>query len=198
MKKLILFFSVLIIAISFSSCSKMEIDKNAIVNTIYISREGDNLKIQFNTLKNESENILEKYKVTAQNIEEAKTKLEETAVNNLFLGQLQNVIITNDIPLNQILECISYFYTGYECSPNCNLLFSTKEALKNINEDKSADIRITELSKLIKEKDKRISYNIYTFYNNVNKYTEYSKVPLLYLKDQLDIKSVKFMNIDEE
>ena len=61
MKKLILFFSVLIIAISFSSCSKMEIDKNAIVNTIYISREGDRLKIQFNTLKNESKNILEKY-----------------------------------------------------------------------------------------------------------------------------------------
>lgn len=198
MRKVILIISVILTTIAFSSCSKMEIDKNAIVNTIYISSENDNINFQFNTLKNESKNILEKYSTTANNIEEAKNKLEKTSVNNLFFGQLQNVVISNDIPLNKVMDCISYFYSGYECSPNCNLIFATKEAIKNINEDKSADIRITELSKLIKNKNNDISHNIYTFYNNVNKYTEYSKVPLLYVKDQLDVKAVKFMNIDEE
>ena len=176
----------------------MEIDKNAIVNSIYISREDDGLKFQINTLKNESKNVLDMYSVTANSIYEAKEKLEKTSVNNLFFGQLQNVVMANDIPLNQVLNCISYFYSGYECSPNCNLLFATKEAIKNISEDKSADVRITELSKLIKEKDKRIAHNIYTFYNSINKYTEHSNVPLLYVEGQLNIKSVKFMNIDED
>ena len=61
MKKIILIF-ISTMSLFMSSCSKMEIDKTAIISSIYISNAEDDTQYQFNTVKNENETILKEYK----------------------------------------------------------------------------------------------------------------------------------------
>ncbi len=199
MKKTALLLLIVFVLVMLSSCSKMEIDKNAIINSLYIYNKDNNLNFQFNTIKNENKSVLSKYQTTAKNIEDAKNKLENTSVSNIFFGQLQNVIIAKNVSFDEVMNCIEYFYSGYECSPGCNLLFATEEAVDYIIKEETTATRINELAKLIKEDNNDISHNIYTFYNNViEKSISNTKVPILVMKNQLDVKALNFMNIDEE
>lgn len=178
------------------SCSELEIDKNAIVNSVYIYNSEEGLKFRFNTIKSENDAILESYETIAEDFASAKSKLEENSVSNLILGQLQCIIISQEVSKQDIMNTIDYFYSGYECSPSTNLIFSTNVAIKKLIEDKTNVSHIQELTKLLKEKNRDVSMNIYTFYNDLNnKNKDIIKVPLLYNKNQLDIKSVDFMKI---
>lgn len=196
MKKITLIILTMLLLGYLCSCSELEIDKNAIVNSVYIYNSEEGLKFRFNTIKSENDAILESYETTAEDFTSAKSKLEANSVSNLILGQLQCIIISQEVSKQDVINTIEYFYSGYECSPSTNLIFSTNDAIKKLIEDKTNVSRIQELTKLLKEKNHDVSMNIYTFYNDLNnKNIDIIKVPLLYNKNQLDIKSVDFMKI---
>lgn len=197
MKKIILIF-ISTMCLFMSSCSKMEIDKTAIISSIYISNAEDDTQYQFNTVKNENETILKEYKTFNNSIDKAKEQLEKTSVSYLFLGQTECVILSEHINRTQINDLVRYFSSGYECSPDVRILFATEEAMNLIQKEEISTQRIVELSKLISEKDKNIAMNIYTFYNiEKQKGKGNAKVPLLYVNNQLDIKSIAYNELND-
>lgn len=197
MKKIILIF-ISTMCLFMSSCSKMEIDKTAIISSIYISNAEDDTQYQFNTVKNENETILKEYKTFNNSIDKAKEQLEKTSVSYLFLGQTECVILSEHINRTQINDLVRYFSSGNECSPDVRILFATEEAMNLIQKEEISTQRIVELSKLISEKDKNIAMNIYTFYNiEKQKGKGNAKVQLLYVNNQLDIKSIAYNELND-
>ena len=107
MRKILIIVTALVLSCMFSSCSKTEIDKTAIIESVYITKNADFLKFEFNTVKNENTAILQKYQVYSDNFKNAKTSLESTAVPNLFLGQLECIVISNQLDLEEIKHLLN-------------------------------------------------------------------------------------------
>lgn len=199
MKRIILIIvTAIIVSCMFSSCSKTEIDKTAIIESIYISKSGEILKFEFNTVKNENTAVLQKYQVYSDNLENAKNSLESSAVPHLFLGQLECIVISNQLSLEEIKSSLEYFKSSYECSPGVRLLFATDKAVKELEEKEIPVTRLNELSNLSQNSNQDIAVNIYTFYNYLSKLNEQTKVDLLYSESQLDVKSLAFSSIKSE
>ncbi len=198
MRKILIIVTALVLSCMFSSCSKTEIDKTAIIESVYITKNADFLKFEFNTVKNENTAILQKYQVYSDNFKNAKTSLESTAVPNLFLGQLECIVISNQLDLEEIKASLEYFKSSYECSPGVKLLFATDKAVKELEEKEIPVARLNELSELSKNSNSDTSVNIYTFYNSLSELNEEPKVNLLYSESQLDVKSIPLSNIKEE
>ncbi|MCH5300469.1 MAG: hypothetical protein J1E56_04045 [Ruminococcus sp.] len=198
MKKILIIVSALILCFMFSSCTKTEIDKNAIIESIYVSKSGDILKFEFNTVKNENTAVLKKYRAYSDSLENAKSSLESSAVPHLFLGQLECIVISNQLDLEEVRSSLGYFKSSYECSPGVRLLFATNKAVKELEEKEIPVTRLAELSDLSRNKNSDTSVNIYTFYNSLSKLNEEAKVNLLYSESQLDVKAMPFSDIRGE
>lgn len=196
MKKLISLFLAAAIVFSFSSCSKMEIDKTAIIDSLYIYSDGGDLTFQFNTVENENTAVLEKYAVKAENLKEAREKLEELAVPYLFFGQLECVVFSRDLSINRVTESLEYFNGGYECSPGVNVLFAAENAMEELLQKNIPISRLTELCRLAKEEDDNCSLSVYSLYNSIMSQGAKSlKVGLLLSKIQLEVHSAPFYSI---
>lgn len=198
MKKFLVLIAVLVISVMFSSCTKTEIDKTAVIESIYVSKNGEFLQFEFNTVKNENTAVLQKYKIYSDSLKNAKSTLEDSAVPYLFLGQLECIVISNKLDLDEIKSSLDYFKSSYECSPGVKLLFATDNAVKELQEKEIPAARLTELSDLSRDKNSDTSVNIYSFYNSLNKFNQEAKVNLLYNKSQLDVKAMPFSNIKDE
>lgn len=198
MKKILIVVAALILLCMFTSCTKTEIDKTAIIESVYITKSGDDLKFEFNTVKNENTAVLQKYKIYSDSLENAKKSLETSAVRYLFLGQLECIVISNQLNLDEIRSSLEYFKCGYECSPGVRLLFATDNAVKELEEKEVPATRLNELSDISENKNSGTSVNIYTFYNSLSELNEQAKVSLLYSKSQLDVKSLPFSDIRGE
>lgn len=198
MKKLLVIITALVMTCMFTSCTKTEIDKTAIIESIFVTKSGDFLQYEFNTVKNENTAVLQKYKVYSTSLENAKSSLESSAVPYLFLGQLECIVVSNKLDLEEIKSSLEYFKSSYECTPGVKLLFATDKAVKELQEKEISVTRLNELSDLSKNKNAGISVNIYTFYNSLNKLNEEPKVNLLYSESQLDVKTIALSKIKEE
>lgn len=196
MKKALSVILALIISVSFCSCSKLEIDKTAIIESVYIYKENNSTVFQFNTVKNENTAVLEKYTVKAENIKEAKKKLEESSVSYLFLGQLECVVFSRDLEISSVFDSLAYFKEGYELSPGVYVLFATGKAIQELTEKEIPITRLNELCRLLKDEDGKASLNVYSLYNSFQSgNTDSLKVGLLFSKSQLEAHSFSFTSI---
>lgn len=199
MKKILFIFMILLNVIFLCSCSKAEIDKTAIIESVYVYPDKQGITFEFNTVKNENTSVLPKYTVTSDDIFQAKEKLEKSAVNFLFLGQIECVILSQDLSYNEVSHCFEYFKTAYECSPGVRVLFATNKAMKELKEKEIPITRITELCDLVKSRDNEASVYIYSFYNKIREnQSDNSKVGLLFSQSQLNAKPVAFHSIKTE
>lgn len=199
MKKTVSIILIFCLMLLFSSCSKSEIDKTAIINSVYVSSENGKLYFDFNTVQNENTSVLKKYSVSADSIFQAKESLEKSAVSDLFLGQLECIVFSNNMDCNEIFNCLEDFTSGYECSPGVKLLFATPDAMRELKEKEIPITRLVELCNIAQTKNSGSAVNIYSFYNYLKRYENNDfMVNLLYSKSQLDVKTFPFYGIKTE
>lgn len=170
MKKILCLIFSLFMMFSFSSCSKMEIDKTAIVSSLYIYGGKSELWFCFNTVENESASLLPRYTVSADSLAEAKARLQQTGVNYLFLGQLECVVLSDSLTLDNIRSCLGYFAGGYECSPGAAVLFAEEKALLSLLSDEVSQERLYELIDVIKKQSPDAALTVYSLYNGIKNY----------------------------
>lgn len=192
---------IIIVAVSLNGCSMAEIDKTAIVDSIYIYPANDSLNenllcFDFNTIKNENPSVLPRYSVTAETLAQAKEKLEQSAVPSLFLAQTECIVLSSSLDEKTVSHCLEYYKNDYECSPSVKVMFAVKGAIDELTEKDIPTERLIELCDIAKERDGETLVNIYSFYNKIIiKEQFFAKVPLLYSKSQLDAVPTEFYSI---
>lgn len=197
MKKILSLFFALWIIVLFSSCSKMEIDKTAIISSVYIYSSGQELEFNFNTVENEGASILDSYTVTAESLAEAKKILEDSAVNYLFFGQLECAVLSEKLTYEQINNSLGYFSGGYECSPGVTVLFAEERALQSLLSGETSEDRLLELAELVKSQNPDTALTVYSLYNSLEKNSPHGvNGAVLYFDGQLQGKSVPFSSLN--
>lgn len=195
MKKFLSLLLVLGMLLALSSCSKAEIDKTAIIEAVFISKTQEGKTYTFKPLENESPVIQKKYIITADTLADAKSTLEKESISDLFFGQLEILLFTDTVSLQEMEQDLQYFQPAYECAPFVRPLFTDEETLKRVLEEKINAGQMAQMSLLLEKEEPSVSGTLLELCNAL--YTQQKEnvlVPFLTYEDSLKVQSVNIVH----
>lgn len=163
-KKLLIF----LISVSFllTGCANSkQIDKASIAESVTVDENKGNLEYTFYLLS--SEENPEKITVTADSFSQACFLAKEKYIPDLSLAKLELFIINEKIYTDVLKGDIEYISTKPYFSPQIYVTLSDKNSIKEMNEQKELPEEIEEQIILLKNKNKNISINCLSIFNNI-------------------------------
>lgn len=195
MKKFLSLLLVLGMLPALSACSKAEIDKTAIIEAVFVSKTAQGKTYRFKPIENESPVIQKEYVIAADTLSDAKAALEKESVSDLFFGQLEILLFTDTVTLEELKADMRYFQPAYECAPFVRPFFTDAETLKYIQEEQTDAEQIAQMSLLLKKENPSVSGTLLELCNALyTQQEENIQIPFLTYDDSLKVHSVSIVH----